>query len=390
MFRLSVLAVVLLLLRVSTATYSDETSDSIGYMNYDSEDGEPSDDVTDVQVPIIDPADVNHIAVDPTESTVEIHTTTQTTDDDQRQSISYQHVEFPERESVIVTEKEESPEEGEVKADEDLPARCSWLPELPLPLACLANRLGRTRDCPALSCRQILELNRGVHLEDGIYYLHLMNKREREVVFPAFCLMSEGGFTMVTKIPSHTNVSHASDIWTHTAEINEGYRPFMQLDLPENEPKEAYKNRLVRHWKNAVDWMEAKVALIKDGRIVHYMNFNLTGAEKDRWFSQSRLTRSSWLDLTPHVRTSFFSIPGPLIHNLDRGFVVSHDFFGRCLGRYVETAWMIGVGERSLCNWERPPNKHGLLWMYSTGQHRTRFDNTMHTDIADSMVIFLR
>lgn len=277
--------------------------------------------------------------------------------------------------------------------EEWLAEKCRHLPELSLPLSCPANRIGRTRDCPALSCQQIYDLNTPhSEVKDGVYYLHVLDKREREVVFPTFCLMSKGGYTMVAKIPSYSHYHYAARIWTHKTELNEGHRDLLQMDLPAQEPERTlpYKNRLVRHWTNAWPWTEALVTLMKDGEIAQYLKFNVTGTVWTQWFLRQHLIESSWRDLKDAEQVVFFNMYGdPTL--LDRSFFLSSDHYGNC---EEEVGWMVATGKRSGCPWERPEgldNFHGVYWLYSTLPEMARFKDVGNTvAVADSLVILLR
>eukprot|EP00117_Sycon_ciliatum_P040336 scpid66608/ scgid29658/ len=270
---------------------------------------------------------------------------------------------------------------------------CDNIIDLSLPLPCSSTRLGRTRDCPATSCRTILQVNPTV--EDGIYYLHVQDITERDLIFPAFCLMSQGGFTMVSKIPTGTKAVSADDVWLDRAEINEGYRRLLQLGHPVDVPVMPYKNRLVRHWTSENDWTEAKVALIKNGLIAQYLDFNITGSSAldTQWFTKSKLLRSSWTDLSANTFTFFFDITA--FRNrfgIHRTFYISGENAALCGPHNAEQGWMVAIGEDFECAWERPVDTQGLRWIYSTGQTKARFSDEIGTtvDVADSMVVLLR
>ena len=171
--------------------------------------------------------------------------------------------------------------------------------------SCPLPRVGMTPECPAQSCKSIKELN--PFSNDGKYWFILDG-----VVFPAWCDMTNGGFMMVvkfpkcfvpeTRIPSSYNdmVSKPQTIWEvleTIVDVNEGKLDrFLKCDHIST----IYKNRAWRHFED-LDIKRVRINIIKDCKVVKFLDFDAVGADRWSWFSLDRLIKkdlwSAWTDI---------------------------------------------------------------------------------------------
>ena len=98
-------------------------------------------------------------------------------------------------------------------------------------------------------------------------------------------------------------------------------------------------------------FLQARVALYKNGNEVLSIVFNATNSDKENWFSADRVTFSPWKDLTTNPPT-FFSLPG----DSERSFYIA----GPHISCNNDTGWLALTFQA--CNWERRPNPMSIVY----------------------------
>lgn len=268
--------------------------------------------------------------------------------------------------------------------------------------SCPLPRIGLTPECPAFSCRRILELN--PFAKNGLYWFRLDG-----TLFQAHCDMINGGFMMVVRFPkcwipdmrvsSSANeiVTRPNTIWEmldSIVEFNEG-----KLEtLTENWWLDSiYKNRAWRFW-NQLDIKRVRISFWKSNHIVKSLEFDALGADRWSWFDWNRLIRSdfslfsSWYDIKNRTGDwpvfSWTSWPKTQPHR-DWMLVWGNAMTHTCNDK---AGWFWGVNNIKKfntvhkCTYETT-NCEGVHFLFSKLNRYARFHVMEEIDIADAVTL---
>eukprot|EP00117_Sycon_ciliatum_P009116 scpid82990/ scgid11536/ len=270
---------------------------------------------------------------------------------------------------------------------------------------CPSYRLGVTPECPATSCKRILELN--PFAVNGKYWFRIESEL---TVFPAFCDMDNGGFMMVVRVPKGykpiaREASNPNDVVSkpHTfndildtiVDLNEG-KLHMILE-PKLQVPVVYKNRAWRHF-DSLDIKRVRLCLLKNKKIVKDLEFNAVAATKKTWFTLNRLVKKdiieSWEDIV-QINHPFFDLSSSTFgshHPRDLLLVEGDSFNSRTCA--TKLAWMVGINHdsskphQSLCAFEKVHD--GLHVLFSKGSIKVNFSDPSKIDVADEVIIMMK
>ncbi|XP_073246805.1 uncharacterized protein [Porites lutea] len=198
-----------------------------------------------------------------------------------------------------------------------------------------------------------------------------------KTLFPVYCDMDAGGWTMVFKavggVEKNVYEVYKSDQTSSQDKVE-------ALDVT-NKYRDHYKNRIVLTWE-AFDATEARVNLYKGGTSKVELKFNAKGTDNQNWFNDSKLSHSSqWYDIKKESK-NYFSISGDTTKK--RHFFINRGYAGNCAG---DTGWMVIAGGQ--CDWERAhQNKNPIL--YSKLSKYTKWEEKNDVGEADVLAVFLR
>lgn len=206
---------------------------------------------------------------------------------------------------------------------------------------------------------------------NGIYWITMGDFKN---AFPVYCDMAAGGWTMVFKAVSGVNKRVDP---TYFSPQTSSEKNMAALDVT-NKHKDHYKNKIVLKWGD-FGASEARVALYTGGKLVKEVKFNARGTNNLNWFSASKLTDSSWTDMTSQPK-NIFSIPG--MDN--RNFFINRNY-GGCSR---DAGWM-GITSNP-CKWETRflPRKNVILYSKFSGY--TNWNQYNNVGVADVLVVYLR
>lgn len=139
-----------------------------------------------------------------------------------------------------------------------------------------------------------------------------------------------------------------------------------------------YKNRIVLNWGD-FDPSEARVVLYTGGKLVKELKFNAHGSDKLNWFSNPKLTYSSWINIKTEPN-NVFSIAGLS----ERHFFINRSY-GGCPHDY---GWLAVTGWH--CDWEKHylPLKNVVIYCKSPSY--TNWKNYNEVGVADVLVVYVR
>nr|XP_058959602.1 uncharacterized protein LOC131786567 [Pocillopora verrucosa] len=232
--------------------------------------------------------------------------------------------------------------------------------EMPTPKNSRAN--------PAYSCKEIMEEDAAA--DDGIYWLTFKSDPS---VFPVYCDMSNGGWTMIFKA-----VSGAKESAFNTFNSGEtlAENDMSALDVT-NQHLGDYKSRIILKWAEFAA-SEAKVVLYEDGSAVKKLFFDATGTDKLNWFSKDKLKEPlPWENVKSEEQNSF-SIQGLT----NRNFFINRNY-GGC---HVDSGWLCITS--TPCEWEKRYGVNAVL--YSTLATHTNWNTEANVAKADVLAVFLR
>lgn len=161
---------------------------------------------------------------------------------------------------------------------------------------------------PGLSCDDIYdERIRDGSLEDGIYWMHIPSifGSQKHEAFPVYCDMKNKGWTMVFKAVDADGVA-PHNVYASKFVLNEFEKKALDLT---NDFKKHYKNRIGLFWENFGP-AQARVTFHKGGSVRKVLTFNAQNSNFDSWFTQGKLTKSSWSDLKAYDDIGYFSLSG--------------------------------------------------------------------------------
>lgn len=114
-------------------------------------------------------------------------------------------------------------------------------------------------------------------------------------------------------------------------------------------------------------FLQARVVLYKQGKLMKELKFNALGSDKLNWFTHSRLGKSPWSDINTQPK-NFFSIGG--MHQ--RYFFINRNY-GGC---GADAGWMV-VTVGIHCNWEKhfQPSRDVQVILYSRLSGHTNWNH---------------
>ncbi|XP_068731717.1 uncharacterized protein [Montipora capricornis] len=218
---------------------------------------------------------------------------------------------------------------------------------------------------------------------DGVYWLRL---KGTENVFPVYCDMVAGGWTMVFKIVGGLHGSEVSDAYDFRLPIAEYVRAALQVNVSD-EHKGHYKNRLATDWAwgNFIP-SQVRVALFESGSLVKELVFGVAGSSWYTWFSADTLISSSWPDLK-NEKQDQFSIKGSCTFGTTDcdTFVINRDF-PNCANA---TGWIMITRGPPQCDWKNATTSYRYI-LYSKGSTYAKWASENEVGVADVLAVFLR
>lgn len=237
---------------------------------------------------------------------------------------------------------------------------------------CAAKKCAYLRSCAEILAAQPT-LPSGVYLIDP-------DGAGAETPMPAYCDMSSdgGGWTMVYKLSGGVDADIVG-LWKGTAVRNEAERGFLSL----SPSADHYMNRVVARYWNAggVTLNEARYVVATGGKIAVWAQFDARGSDRLSWFSDAKITKSSYSDIKTEGK-NFFSIDGDA--SIGRHWFVNRSY-GGCP---ADTGWLVVDRLTDPCSWEsNAPKKVAILYA-----PRTTYGNYNDNTIAQGEVfaVFVR
>ncbi|KAK7104888.1 uncharacterized protein [Littorina saxatilis] len=149
-----------------------------------------------------------------------------------------------------------------------------------------------------------------------------------------------------------------------------------------------YRSRLIDLW-DQLPILRVRVGVYKDNVEQRFFEFNGKNSNYDNWFSQSRLIKSSYTDLSAATRPqpNFFSIAGD--HRHGRHFFINNNY-GGC---NADAGWLV-VSDRPApyptCFWQSVASKSYPLIFFSSADAKSNFNNRTTVGFADTLVISIK
>ncbi|XP_067030534.1 uncharacterized protein [Acropora muricata] len=230
---------------------------------------------------------------------------------------------------------------------------------------------------PGFSCKDIQD-RAGKRLSDGIYWIRL---RGGQTVFPVYCDMAGGGWTMVFKALSNLT-QNSNPFAVYDSHIPTAEYVLAALANTSNH-RSHYKNRVAtkRAW-GAFDPTEARVVLFRGGNLQKELVFQASEKGPSNWYSAATLINSSWSDLKTET-TNFFQIePFCQYSSNCRVFLINRQ------GTDCSDAegWVMFPMDQ-FCTWNTTfPVGH---FMYSKGDTYARWSDENKIEVADVLAVFL-
>lgn len=226
-----------------------------------------------------------------------------------------------------------------------------------------------SRANPAYSCKEIKDEDTAA--EDGIYWLTF---KSDPAVFPVYCDMSNGGWTMIFKA-----VSGAKENAFNTYNSGETLAENDMSALDVTTKTGDYKNRIILNWAE-FSISEAKVVLYEGNSAVKELFFNAQGSDKLNWFSNDKLKEPyPWTDVKNGEQNSF-SIQG----SIGRNFFINKSY-GGCPG---DSGWMVITSTH--CSWENRFGEEKNVVLYSKLETYTNWNTADNVEKADVLAVFVR
>lgn len=230
-----------------------------------------------------------------------------------------------------------------------------------------------SRSKPGYSCEDIRTVNIDSQTKNGVYFISQSGSRGN--VFPVYCDMVAGGWTMVFKAVSGVD-KDAYEVYNSAFTYSE--KAMAALDATDNYG-DHYKNRIILNWNNFGP-SEARVVLYKEGSMVKELKFDARGTDKFNWFRVEKLTNSPWNDIKKEPR-NYFSIIG------DNGLAKRRFFINRNYGGCPnDHGWMVIIGPA--CDWEKRRQQLHMI-LYSKEDGYVNWDKG-NVGEADVLAVYVR
>ncbi|MCK6544734.1 hypothetical protein L6R52_02620 [Myxococcota bacterium] len=223
------------------------------------------------------------------------------------------------------------------------------------------------------SCLEILEA--GGSTGNGIYEIDPKRNGQRLAVF---CDMTTagGGWTMVYKHSAGAPIPSATTTFINTNYLSGNFNEADRTLLDRGRDSVDYSNRLIlEHWGT---FAEGRVEVATANTVNAFIKFNLNGAGPLSFFARTRVTDSTWNDLTTETQ-NFWSPRGD--EGIRRHWFVNRNYSG-CS---VDAGWL-AIIQGTSCGWETSRPNSILYANASTYQNYT--SGTVAT--ADALVLMVR
>ena len=236
----------------------------------------------------------------------------------------------------------------------------------------------------AASCQQIKAGN--AMAPSGIYTID-PDGMGMGAPIKVFCDMvtDGGGWTMVFKASSGV-AGDANTLWNGPA-VNENDETVLSAA---KSTKHYVSGYITNYWnKGGVTVTDVRAHVYKNAAIQKFWKFNGGTTTSVNWFTNTRLTASSYMDL-PAGPFNFFAIVGDNANNWQRRFFINRNY-GGCA---ADNGWLVLDSGSDACTWESDNNKTmPIRILYAPGQTFVNWQTAMNNNQsgnADVFAVFVR
>ena len=197
------------------------------------------------------------------------------------------------------------------------------------------------QEIPCESCKAILDAGNSVG--DGVYSID-PDGTGGDDPFEVYCDMTTdgGGWTLIYKKSQSVVCDPTNDFKNGNLNSNDNTL------LDKNKADKDYSSTLINSsWEN---FSEARVEIIDDNIVKHFMNYSLAGTDKNNWYAKAKLISSSHTDLNSESQ-NYWSIDGYIVSgHYNRNFFINRNY-GGCS---VDNGWVVVIGRDDSCgsNWQ--------------------------------------
>ena len=248
---------------------------------------------------------------------------------------------------------------------------------------CASGYCSMNKCAVAISCQQIKQGN--AMAPSGIYTID-PDGGGMGAPLKVYCDMvtDGGGWTMVFKVSSGV-AGDANTLWTGAAQ-NENDETLLNV---QKVAKHYVSGYIANYWnKGGVTVTDVRTHVYKAGAIQKFWKFDGKMSTSISWFTNTKLTGSSYMDL-PAGPFNFFSILGDGPNNAGRRFFINRNY-GGC---NVDAGWLVLDTAPDPCAWDTNKNAAAIRILYAAGQTFATWQNAIDNNqlgVGDAYAVFVR